>query len=741
METIKAIYSKNSNELTKKMQDVFTLVRGVGDENADFVVVLSNPSEAEETTGLKVDTSLRNKIEQVIKRIYHSVDSVYFTYSVKSCPYEITKRGKIKYRKVNSKDIELFSDFLKQEVKCVNPKVVFLVGNAPYKSFIGKNTRKNFEIIEKINDSITVVAFKEESDLEKNIDDIVDRLKVLYPVDIKEDEPKSLSKDKSEKDNKKDDDKSKPKDEKNLKEEVKEEVKKNSDKGLKQQPKENLKEDLKQSQSVNKHKKPIKKQSSQILKKDEKPEKSTDLYEDDNKSKEDISNKSNDEKQGLKSQKKEKNAFMSVVSKLKYVGRKKTKSYENDDEQEVSDKSNDLTEPKVERRGKLDKTEKSIKIINEKSDRKNKKLEKLQADIENTDEDIEVKAWDEFDKASYDRSKHRNVVVLYAGSNLKNEATKPILSTVADVFSDLTMNVIMLNVYDNEFSADLFLDKLADCAGFVIGTSVDWYGTGTKVQQLFDDMYYSGRVDELKDIPVMAITISRAGYEEEGNYFIKNSLEVLGASVVSTLTGVIESGVYYDTNKTYKKIVETKAEDFYRTMKKGARKLPTSINARKVFLKVTSSSPAKIANDKNVDNNKNNDKISSYNEFLEAQKRDIDELSEIFKEKMSVTSKGKSYRDIFVKSFKKGVDIDKSIICFDIEDEKSENFNIEVDKNSIKHLPFNNIDCDVIISLAGKNMNNILNKKVTMQKSFLTGEIKVKGNFALLYKMDKMFRF
>ncbi len=571
MEKIKEIYSKNEKKLTSLTKEIFTIVYGKGEVPAKLVIVLESPDESVEKDGLRVSASFEIAAKKALELAGLDRDSLYFTYAVKFCPYDISRRGKIKYRDVNDKDIELFSAFLREELEYACESLVVCIGESAKKTALFSIEEKDGEY--RLDNYSKLISFETEEDFIKNIDFISDALSQMRDDDL-------------------------------------------------------LNESLKAREA-------------------------------------------------------EINTVISSVKKL--------------DSEEVDEKSVG---------------------------------------------DYEVEAWNDFNKMLNSRSANKDVVLLYAGSNLKNDASKSIMDSMAEVFNELNMNVIMLNAYDRDFSTDLFLDSLNSAAGFVIGTSVDWYGTGHKLQELLDELYYGGRSDLLRAMPTMIVTISRNAYEDEGMNFVKNSLEILGATVVDTLTGAIENSIYYDTNKSYQKIVETKTEDFYRHIKKGVSRLPSSLNSRRVYIKVSGanlSDEGLQKADKPKDKKKKS--VNTYNEFLETQKRDIDELSEIFMEKMNVSSKGKSYKEVFLDSFIKGSKFEKSKICFDIEDNKSENFNILIDKNLIKALPFNNVDCDVIISLTQKNMNNIINKKVTMQKSFLTGEVKVKGNFALLYKMDGIFEF
>ena len=50
-------------------------------------------------------------------------------------------------------------------------------------------------------------------------------------------------------------------------------------------------------------------------------------------------------------------------------------------------------------------------------------------------------------------------------------------------------------------------------------------------------------------------------------------------------------------------------------------------------------------------------------------------------------------------------------------------------------------EADVVMSCDFDILSKITDGKLTVQRAFMTGDIKAKGNFTLLYKLDQLFAF
>ncbi|MFV0440196.1 MAG: NAD(P)H-dependent oxidoreductase [Lachnospirales bacterium] len=66
--------------------------------------------------------------------------------------------------------------------------------------------------------------------------------------------------------------------------------------------------------------------------------------------------------------------------------------------------------------------------------------------------------------------------------------------------------------------------------------------------------------------------------------------------------------------------------------------------------------------------------------------------------------------------------------------------NLHIENGECRYTSGSNVNADVIVIATDVMWKNILNGNVSMQKSFMTGQIKVRGKFILLSKFDQLFK-
>ncbi len=112
----------------------------------------------------------------------------------------------------------------------------------------------------------------------------------------------------------------------------------------------------------------------------------------------------------------------------------------------------------------------------------------------------------------------------------------------------------------------------------------------------------------------------------------------------------------------------------------------------------------------------------------------------MFKQKLSAeTIKGeKPWPERFKESYINKADISAKIQIV-VEDDPRENTVLELNNQSIRAYYGQIGESNVVIMGKKSNLRRIMDGKLTMQRAFMTGEIKAKGDFTLLYKFEGLF--
>ncbi len=111
-------------------------VPGKGNKNADIVFIGEAPGKSEDLHGEPFIGTAGKKLDDALENTGLTRDSVYITNIVKCRPP--------KNRIPNDIEKTACSDYLKDEIAIINPKIICLLGNTPYYSILGgKEISKN----------------------------------------------------------------------------------------------------------------------------------------------------------------------------------------------------------------------------------------------------------------------------------------------------------------------------------------------------------------------------------------------------------------------------------------------------------------------------------------------------------------------------------------------------------------------------------------------------------------------
>ena len=276
---------------------------------------------------------------------------------------------------------------------------------------------------------------------------------------------------------------------------------------------------------------------------------------------------------------------------------------------------------------------------------------------------------------------------------------------------------------------------LKDADGIILATTVEWYGIGGYMMQFLDACWLYGDKEKIAKIYMCPVVMSTTYGERDGELNMASAWEILGGLPCDGLCGYIEDIAILENNEAYNALIEKKAEDMYRTINKRILALPASNQAVNRFVSIT----------KNMDlTPKEAEQLSQYasdDGYVQKTKEDIRELTSIFRNKLE--EKGQEDQTVFLKALR---DHFRPIAGFKgsykivFETRKSPLY-IEVKQNDMMCSYDDKEKADVEIQMNEDVMYEIIQGRMTFQRGFMSGAMKMKGDFKLLRQLDQLFVF
>lgn len=321
--------------------------------------------------------------------------------------------------------------------------------------------------------------------------------------------------------------------------------------------------------------------------------------------------------------------------------------------------------------------------------------------------------------------------IYYGGRGLIDDPTQFVLSKMQDVLEELHVDVERFNLYELKSNITTLPQTLKTADGIILATTVEWYGIGGYMQQFLDACWLYGDKDKIEQIYMCPVVMSTTYGEREGKLNLSTAWEILGGRPSSGICGYISETMKLEMNDEYIMLIEKKAENLYRTIKQKIPNLPASNQVVKSMVYST----------KNVDlTPQESEQLSQYasdDGYVQRQKEDIQELTNIFKDMMN--EKQESYIERFDKAYKPQPGF-KASYKFLIEGHKKP---LMIMADSIKLECTYDVDKegDVEIRISEEIMENIMAAHMSFQRAFMGGDMKMKGDFKILRTLDQIFDF
>lgn len=327
------------------------------------------------------------------------------------------------------------------------------------------------------------------------------------------------------------------------------------------------------------------------------------------------------------------------------------------------------------------------------------------------------------------------VNIYYGGRGLIDDPTLYVLSIMQQVLEELNVKVERFDLHELRSRITSLPQTLKTADGIILASTVEWYGVGGYMQSFLDACWLYGDKEKISSLYMCPVVMSTTYGEREGKLDLAVAWEILGGRPCSGICGYVKEMPQFENNEEYRYMIEKKTENLYRSIQQKVATFPTS---NQEISRV-------VAVQKNTDlTPQENEQLSKYasdESYVQKQKEDIQELASYFKEMLESENNpsGNEYIEDFKSGFKPQAG-SKATYKFNIEGKKKP-FVIQVEEDELDVSYGKEVSADVEIQTTSDIMNEIISGRMTFQRAFMAGNIKMKGDFKLLRLLDQIFNF
>lgn len=329
--------------------------------------------------------------------------------------------------------------------------------------------------------------------------------------------------------------------------------------------------------------------------------------------------------------------------------------------------------------------------------------------------------------------------IYYGGRGIVDDPSLYVINRMTDVLKELNVEVERFNLFDQKSAITALPGTLKDADGIILSSTVEWYGIGGYLMEFLDACWLYGDKDKIGRMYMMPVIMSTTYGEREGVTSLETAWEILGGLPCDGVCGYIADTSLFDSNQDYIRLIEKKAENFYRTISQKIPALPASNQVVKQKVSLT----------KSVDlTPQESEQLSKYvsdDRYVQTQKADIQELSSLFRDKLKNderTSTSEDYLDTFKKHYRPDNKV-QGIYAITVTDRPGMKTMLLAIRDSLvtQVIASETSDIDVALSMTKDSLDEIVTGRMTFQRAFMAGNMKMKGDFKLLRGLDQIFVF
>ena len=327
-----------------------------------------------------------------------------------------------------------------------------------------------------------------------------------------------------------------------------------------------------------------------------------------------------------------------------------------------------------------------------------------------------------------------NINIYYGGRGLIEDPTIYVCDKIAEVLTELRVQVKRYNLYEEKNSISMLPKTLKEADGIILASSLEWFGIGGYMLQFLDACWLYGDKSKIAGLFMMPVVTSTAFGEDESYLSLIRAWKILGGNTCQGISAYVEDHTEFELNGHYARRIERIAEDLYRAVNQNLTVFPSSEFTIRSNTAIGSNLPLTPQESEQLSVYVSNDN------YVKKQKEDIEELSQMFREMLG--NDGTDQNDL-IKQFRnhfkpqEGFKATYSIEMSDL----SRTIIIEAKENELKCYYGELKETDVASRTTGEVLNDIVAGKTTFQKAFMSGALAAKGNFKTLRMFDTIFQF
>jgi hypothetical protein len=258
--------------------------------------------------------------------------------------------------------------------------------------------------------------------------------------------------------------------------------------------------------------------------------------------------------------------------------------------------------------------------------------------------------------------------------------------------------------------------------------------------QFLDACWLYGDKEKIARMYMMPVVMSTTYGERDGVKTLETAWEILGGMPCEGICGYIADTDIFEQNQGCMRLLEKRAENLYRTIAQKIPALPASNQVVKQKVSLTRSA------DLTPQESEQLSKYVSDDRYVKTQKADIQELSSLFRDKLKGNDKAsgaEEYLQHFRDSFHPDPQIQGvyGITVTDRPDLRTLFLVVGPDLLTVQSGSSDTMELNVSMQMECSKLDEIISGRMTFQRAFMAGDMRMKGDFRLLRSLDQIFSF